>query len=124
MSPLLFWTIIGTASRGFLENPSLVAQIPYATTKLAWEVIAEPPLHLGSLQALLLLSFWSKPTLHLLSDTSVSFCNMALSAALQMELQHLESSRSFRQDNDDPRFKEGPSDRPQTSVACVIVAEL
>lgn len=85
-SPLLFWAIVSVASRRYREYPQLLGQLSEEVPKLVWQTVAAGPPSLSSIQALILISAWSFPTLRLVTNPSQMYCSIAVTAAKQLDM--------------------------------------
>lgn len=84
VSPLLYWTIITTASRQYRADGELLTQLCTAMNSYLWTVVSANPMSMYCVQALLLLSCWPLPNLHLWTDYSLILSNVALTSALHL----------------------------------------
>jgi hypothetical protein len=69
-----------------MDAPLSAALSKGVVHKLAWESISNPPLKLAGIQSLTLLCMWPSTLMHLWSDTSMAFSNMAITSAMHMGL--------------------------------------
>jgi hypothetical protein len=94
---------------------------------MAWVQVRSPPLSLYSVQALLLLTAYPATTMRLWTDSSMSFNNLAMTAALHMGLHRPNHTTDFyRRDKTLPSmpYKDTErTDRMATWAACNIVAQ-
>ncbi|KAH8820272.1 hypothetical protein F5884DRAFT_41102 [Xylogone sp. PMI_703] len=95
-SPLLFWCIISIASRRYADDLSLLAALNPSVTKLSWSTISVLPHSRYTVQALLLLAFWSFPTNSMSTDQSFLHVSVAKTAAMQLGLHRPETVQDYR----------------------------
>jgi hypothetical protein len=86
LSPALFWSIVAVASRRYKGNLELLTQLAPALGELIWTVMAAKAMSLAHVQALLLMSCWPLPDVHLWTDKSLIFINTALITAMHIGL--------------------------------------
>lgn len=121
--PLLFWTIISVAARRYSEDPKLLMILSRSVTKLAWDTISAPPLHICAVQALLVQCIWPFPSMRMRSDASASFTSIAISAAMHLGLHRPAHAHCFWPSSDSVFASGNRPDRTKTWAACNIVAE-
>lgn len=121
-SSLLFWAIISVASRRYEEDGTLLSSLEPAVMRLVWKTIAILP-HSGfTVQALLLLSFWSFPTNSMSTDPAFLLVSIAKTSAMQLGLHRPETVQDFLR----VKTQLGPAafrDAVRTWWGCNIVAE-
>lgn len=126
-SPLLFWTIITVASRNWSADKTLVATLYRVVQKMAWASVAEPPLCLPDIQALLLLCLWPSTNMHVWSDISVSFSTLAMNSCMHIGLHRPDHFQEFTKPPKPlapaPFSEEERVERGRTWAACNIVAQ-
>jgi hypothetical protein len=126
-SPLLFWTIIGVASRRYTSDPSLQSMLAKTVMDLAWRVMADQPLTYASVQGILILCMWPPSNTHLWSDTSTSMSNVAMVAAMHMGLHRPDNAREFVRNpksGGNSIITEGDKlERKKTWAACNMVSQ-
>ena len=83
-SPLLFWTIIITASKHSAQHSDLYTTLRPAYTNLLATSIVKVTGSVSQLHALLIIVMWPLPYPGPTHDPSWGYCGMILNAALQM----------------------------------------
>ncbi|KAF3763224.1 hypothetical protein M406DRAFT_352259 [Cryphonectria parasitica EP155] len=91
-SPLLFWAVILTAARGS-RNP-LFEKLLEPVKRLLMAQIVTSIRSIHAIQGLLILSFWPFPVQRQTQDVSWTYCNIAVSAAIQICLGRADLPRS------------------------------
>ncbi|TDZ71767.1 Citrinin biosynthesis transcriptional activator ctnR [Colletotrichum trifolii] len=84
LSPVLFWAIIAVASRRYAKDSTLFSFLIENLPKEVWSAVANPPLSISTINALLLLCTWPLPSLRFLTDPSSSYVAIAQNAALAL----------------------------------------
>lgn len=85
-SPILFWTIIVISARRFAKDDTVLPFLTDALTTEVWGYMGTPPLHLGVINALLLLCVWPFTTIRFLRDPSAIFSSIAMSSCFLIGL--------------------------------------
>jgi hypothetical protein len=94
-SPLLFWTIIGIASRRYVEDVTLFPILSGLVPKLMWEMITKPPYLITTAQAVIALCNWPFPVTSAWSDILITMSSIALSMAMQLGLHRPLNAQDF-----------------------------
>lgn len=115
--PLLFWTVIGLASRCSEKHSDLYLRLAGPVRGLAAEVVNSPRRSLGIVQALVLLCLFPFPFRELESDRSLSYCGIASQMGLQLGLHRAEHDVEFC-----PEARlHSHDERLRTWAACYVV---
>jgi transcriptional regulatory protein LEU3 len=86
LSHALFWSIIAVGSRQYRGDYDLLNRISPVLSDLIWTVVASNPLSLPNVQALILMSCWPLPNLHLWTDKSLILNSIALVSSMHIGL--------------------------------------
>ena len=122
LSPILFWCIVAVASRRHTSHITLFTSLATPTTKLVWDNVAALPIPLHTIQALLLLCTWPFPHSSLWLEPTPIFCNIALTAAMQLGLHRPQSFGDFMRTK--TRLSDAQNElRSRTWAACNVVAQ-
>lgn len=126
-SQLLFWCIIVIGGRNWPADRQLSATLYKIVHKLVWEKVADPPLSLHNIQALLLICMWPSTNVHLWSDISMSLSNIAMTAAMHSGLHRPDFAHEFMRKPKGPNIeplKQGDrAERGRTWATCNIIAQ-
>ncbi|KAI8959757.1 hypothetical protein F5Y11DRAFT_289247 [Daldinia sp. FL1419] len=103
-SQFLFWTVIYVASRRYAKNSTIFPFMLESIKKDAYSAIANPPLPLPTINALLLLCTWIFPEVRFVHDPCALFSSICMSATTQLGIHcgkggHPEFSHSVYQNN-------------------------
>ncbi|KAI0847787.1 hypothetical protein F5Y00DRAFT_240414 [Daldinia vernicosa] len=103
-SPLLFWTIIYVATRRYAKNSTIFPFMLDSIKRDAYSAIANPPLSLTSINALILLCTWIFPDVRFVNDPCALFSSICMSATAQLGIHcgkgaHPEYSHGVFQNN-------------------------
>jgi hypothetical protein len=121
-STLLFWTIVGVASRRYEQDITLLRVLSSLVTKMAWDGIASAHGQLATIQALLLLCSWPFPATSVVLEPTPTWSDIAMSMAIQRGLHQPQRASEFNR----TRLTPSPSlqqEMSKTWVACKIVAQ-
>ena len=121
-SPLLFWTIIATATRRYQEEPSLFAGISKAVDNLTWATIPIHPHTHFTVNALLIQVAWPAPVSSLAADNSYLLSGIAVRAAIRLGFHHPESIQDFTNKKVQTSNEEA-KERAKTWVVCNLIAQ-
>lgn len=125
ISPYLFWSVIGVASRRYRDDPALVAALSKPVTELMWESIARAPLQLPQIQGLILACIWPFPTLRMLTDNTLLLCNLAFTAAMLLGLHRPNYVHEYRITKANAMLDTFDKDEGlKTWVACNIMGQM
>src|SRR5689334_12307855 len=94
-SVVLFWTIIGIASRHSKDDPTLITSLASPISSLLWEKIASPPHTPGLVQAIILLATWPFPVSTMNTDPSLTILSIAKASAMALGLHRPETIKDF-----------------------------
>ncbi|RFU23767.1 hypothetical protein B7463_g12570, partial [Scytalidium lignicola] len=122
-SSLLFWTIIGVASRRYREDLTLLPALSKNILDMVWNTISSPPLTLYELQALLILASWPFASSSIWKDSTLFICSTAMNAAMLLGLHHCGNGEGFSRDT---KYRIDDTARRvmiMTWAGCNIVAE-
>jgi transcriptional regulatory protein LEU3 len=86
LSPFLFWTIIVTGSRRYLEDPTILDKTSQRITPLAFSSMALRSTPIPVIQGLLILCTWRLPTSSMYKDMTHVLCGAAVHLATQIGL--------------------------------------
>ncbi|KAJ9152017.1 Transcriptional regulatory protein SEF1 [Pleurostoma richardsiae] len=84
--PLLFWTIIVTASRRYARDDSVFPFLVDSLQSEIWGSLSEPPISLSTINALLLLCAWPLSTIRLMRDPSLIYAGICMNACFLIGL--------------------------------------
>jgi len=119
LSPLLFWTIAGVASRSCSRNPTLLGVLPWRVHNLALLSLGQHAT-LHNVQGLLLLLKWPFPKTHANTDLTFPLSGAVLHMAMQIGLHFPLSSQEFSKVR--LRLSEAEvKKRTETWAYCVLV---
>lgn len=121
-SPLLFWSIVAVAARQYRADVTLLTRLSPVLTDLLWTVIASSNMSTAHVQALLLLSYWQLPNIHLWTDRSLILTNIALTSAMHLGMHRPGREDEYTKVAIDMRGA-GLLERTRTWVACVCLSQ-
>ncbi|OTB20489.1 hypothetical protein K445DRAFT_312947 [Daldinia sp. EC12] len=103
-SPLLFWTIIYVATRRYAKSSTVFPFMLDSIKRDAYSAIANPPLPLPSINALILLCTWIFPEVRFVNDPCALFSSICMTATSQLGIHcgkgaHPEYSHGVFQNN-------------------------
>ncbi len=111
-------------ARRYAADPALLGLIAVPTRDFAWKRVSDPPLSLLDIQALLILCMWPANTMRMWTDASMTFCNIAISAALHMGLHRPNYARDYAKQPNLNISEAESTERMNTWCACNIVTQL
>jgi hypothetical protein len=102
--PLLFWTIIYVGSRRYAKSTSLIPFLSEEIRRQVFSALADIPLSLATINAIILICSWIFPGARFNNDPSAILSNVTANAALQLGLHtgrggHPEYSHGVFQNN-------------------------
>ncbi|KAL5392286.1 hypothetical protein DPSP01_000800 [Paraphaeosphaeria sporulosa] len=86
LSPLLFWCIVVTGARHYLEDRSILNKVSQLITPLAFSSMALRAAPISVIQGLLILCTWRLPTNSMYKDMTHVLCGAAVHLATQIGL--------------------------------------
>jgi transcriptional regulatory protein LEU3 len=86
LSPLLFWCIVVTGARHYLEDRSILDKVSQLITPLAFSSMALRAAPMSVIQSLLILCTWRLPTNSMYKDMTHVLCGAAVHLATQIGL--------------------------------------
>ncbi|KAL5392483.1 hypothetical protein PMIN02_006202 [Paraphaeosphaeria minitans] len=86
LSPLLFWCIVVTGARHYLEDRSILDRVSQLITPLAFSSMALRAAPISVIQSLLILCTWRLPTNSMYKDMTHVLCGAAVHLATQIGL--------------------------------------
>jgi hypothetical protein len=99
-SSILFWAIIGVASRRYSENIMLFAVLSEWVPKLIWSMVSSPPYTIEAAQAIILLIAWPFPSSSLWNDTLPTLSAISISICMQLGLHRPMNATDFQSEQD------------------------
>lgn len=78
--PVLFWVIMVTACRRTTHRGGVFDFLVDAVKSEVWESVADPPMSLATINALLILSTWPLPTIRFMKDPSPIYVSMLMNS--------------------------------------------
>jgi hypothetical protein len=120
--PLLFWTIIATASRRYTADPGLLTNLSGPLTRLLWTTVGEVPNNHYVVKALCLLCTWPLPTSTTSTDPTHILVGVMMKTATGIGLHRPNHTQDFSRVSVDLN-REQLHDRVVTWAVCNIVAQ-
>lgn len=121
-SQLLFWVIIGIASRRYQADNTLLSSLRAPLQKLLWETVGDVPSNHHIVKALCLLCVWPFPTSTTSTDPTHIICGVMMKAATGIGLHRPSNTQDFSRVSVDLN-REQLHDRVKTWAVCNIVAQ-
>jgi hypothetical protein len=122
LSPLLYWAIIGVASRRYSSDLTLLPSLSISVPRLLWSTLQSVPQNYHVVKAICILCTWPFPKSNSAHDPTFLLTGTMMHLAMQVGLHMPDYAQDFSK-SDLTLRQEDLRDRYATWTACNIVSQ-